>query len=160
MTYLELLTKEEILITQWCSHQPNIKLRELTDRYCPYDFTMNYNTSIGLCEAKRRTVSYELYKDEGILIEFEKMSKILSIASEYKDDPKYKNYDFKPFYLTSFTDKTFLFQLDDLSSTEIKIKLLPHYTASDGRIEYIHKPILYLNISDAKLITKTLDFLI
>jgi hypothetical protein len=153
-SYKNLLQQETKFIRKWCSTTEGVKLRKLTSRYEYYDFTMEYESSIGLVEAKLRHLSYENIKEGGIILEVEKWSKILSKTAKLKDDPKYKHMNFQPYYLISFIDKTFLFQLDDLTNIRTSIELLPNHTAIDTKNKYIFKPVVYLFEEDAKIITK------
>lgn len=105
----------------------------------------------GVCEAKTRDVSSELYP-EGAMLELKKLTGIVEKVSELKNEDKHINKTISAFYLVKYTDKTYLFNLDTVSLGHLNYVKCPKNTAKNGNNNFVTKPVFYLPYSEAVLV--------
>ena len=153
MKFDKLINLEAQTIKEFNEKQTEVTITKLlNDSYSHYDFeftsggTKDYgylDQITGICEAKTRSYSSTKYNG-GILIELAKFSNVLTCVASEKDVFFNINKTIKGFYLVKYTDKTFLFDLETLDTSNIIFKKCPKHTASDGFNGYITKAILLI----------------
>ncbi len=153
-TFQENINNETETIHQFINSNKNIRLINIhNEGFSRYDFSFytikKQNNTIlkqyGVCEAKTRNISSNKYKEEGALLELDKVTALALKIAELKNNKENKNRIIKPYFLCKFTDVILLFDLTNLDLGKIHYKRCPKQSSLDGDNKYIYKPVLMFN---------------
>jgi len=160
MNFKEYINTEATTINDFIIQNEPISLNELkNDSFSTYDFTFfsagtpnEFYTPVvdGVCEVKTRSYNSSDYPT-GALMELHKFSEIANEVARLKDEHININKTIKGFYLIKYIDRTFLYDIQLLNPTNLIFQKLPKSTASDGKKDWVMKPLLILPYEDAIL---------
>lgn len=153
MRFNDYIHNEQKTITEFINSSSNLVIRDIYNQsYSKFDFdfisagTPNqyFTPEIeGVCEVKTRQYQSNKYPS-GTLLELDKLQGITEEVARRKSDHSNINKNIKGYYLVSYTDIAFLFDLETIEVENIQFIKLPKTTASNGRKEYVFKAVLII----------------